>query len=310
MILLIVGLVFIIGGVVAGFMVHPDDNTSDYETNTARMFNIIGYVVFVVGLVIIGLSCIYSQDAGEVTVKRNLGGSIAGSTEDAGFHFKAPWQSTVKYDARNNVVAYIGKGKEDYDGGSARGNQVTVNDKSGASADIDIQVNYSLDTKYAIDLYKDYGKQDEFVKRVVAVDVRSVPREVSGRFDTIDMLTNRNEFSDEIQRTLAKKWKDKGLKVEQVSVQDMRYPKSITDRYAQAQAAEIDRQKAQNEQKVAQTEAETKKIKAQGEADANRVLNDSLSDNVLRQHYIDALGNAKELIVTPDGSQTLVSPNK
>ena len=73
-----------------------------------------------------------------------------------------------------------------------------------------------------------------------------------------------------------------------------------------AQAAEIDKQKALNEQQVAKTEAETKKIKAQGEADANAVLNESLTDNVLKQHYIDALSNADQLVVVPDGADTLV----
>lgn len=82
----------------------------------------------------------------------------------------------------------------------------------------------------------------------------------------------------------------------------------ITSKYAEAQAAEIDKQKALNEQEVEKTKAETKRIKAQGEADANKVLNDSLTDNVLRQHYIDALQNADQLIVTPEGSNTLVQP--
>lgn len=62
------------------------------------------------------------------------------------------------------------------------------------------------------------------------------------------------------------------------------------------------------EQEVEKTKAETKRIKAQGEADANKVLNDSLTDNVLRQHYIDALQNADQLIVTPEGSNTLIQP--
>ena len=237
-----------------------------------------------------------------------MGGSIAGYSADAGFHGKLPWQSTVKYDTRNNVISYVAKGKEDYDGGSARGPQVTVNDKNGAQADIDIQVNYSLDPKYAMDLYKDYGKQTTFVKSVAAVDVRSVPREVSGQFDTIQLLTDRSKYTAAIQKALTAKWKDMGLRVEQVSVQEVRYPKSITSKYAEAQAAEIDKQKALNEQEVEKTKAETKRIKAQGEADANKVLNDSLTDSVLRQHYIDALDNADQLIVTPDGVNTLVQP--
>ena len=109
-----------------------------------------------------------------------------------------------------------------------------------------------------------------------------------------------------VQDALAAKWKKIGLTVEQVSVQDVRYGEAITKKYTEAQAAEIDKQKAMNEQQVAKTEAETKKIKAQGEADANAVLNESLTDNVLKQHYIDALSNADQLVVVPDGADTLV----
>ena len=131
-------------------------------------------------------------------------------------------------------------------------------------------------------------------------------REQSGRFDTLTMLTNRGEYTKAVQDALAAKWKKIGLTVEQVSVQDVRYGEAITKKYTEAQAAEIDKQKALNEQQVAKTEAETKKIKAQGEADANAVLNESLTDNVLKQHYIDALSNADQLVVVPDGADTLV----
>lgn len=293
MVLFVFAVVFLIAGV----------GTFIVARNRARL---IAIGPFTVGLLLMLPACLYGQDAGEVVVLRNLGGSIAGYTSDAGFHGKAPWQSTVKYDVRNNVISYVAKGTEDYDGGSARGPQVTINDKNGAQADIDIQVNYSLEPKYAVDLYKDYGKQATFVKNVAALDVRSIPREVSGKFDTIQLLTARGKYTDAIQKALAEKWKGMGLKVEQVSVQEIRYPKAITSKYAEAQAAEIDRQKALNEQEVAKTEAETKKIQAQGQADANRVLNESLSDNVLKQHYIDALGNAKQLVVVPDGADTLI----
>lgn len=259
----------------------------------------LGFIPIVVAGLLMIPACLYSQDAGEVVVLKNMGGSIAGYSADAGFHGKLPWQSTMQYDTRNNVISYVAKGEEDYDGGSARGPQVTVNDKNGAQADIDIQVNYSLDPKYAMDLYKDYGKQTTFVKSVAAVDVRSVPREVSGQFDTIQLLTDRSKYTAAIQKALTAKWKDMGLRVEQVSVQEIRYPKSITSKYAEAQAAEIDKQKALNEQEVEKTKAETKRIKAQGEADANKVL---------RQHYIDALQNADQLVVTPEGSNTLIQP--
>lgn len=88
------------------------------------------------------------------------------------------------------------------------------------------------------------------------------------------------------------------------------HPKSITDKYAEAQAAEVEKQKAQNAQETAKVEAETRKIEAQGEADANKVLNDSLTDKVLMQHYIDALAGADSLTIVPDGSQPIITTGK
>lgn len=158
----------------------------------------------------------------------------------------------------------------------------------------------------AVSLYRDYGSQENFVSKYISNDLRSVTREIAGKYDTITMLTDRGSFTRGVQKALSEKWKGMGLTVEQVSVQDVRYPKEITSAYAAAQAAEVQKRKASNEQETAKVEAETKRIKAQGEADANDILNSSLSENVLRQKYIDALSNAKNLTVVPDGSVPMV----
>lgn len=266
--------------------------------------------------VIIAIVCaffsVYTQDAGEVVVLRNMGGDLAGYTEDAGFHFKAPWQKAIRYDVRNNLVNLYRNAEYSYDGGAAEGSCVTVNDKGGASADIDLQVVYSLDADAAMQLYIDYGTQKHFTETVIQNDVRATAREVAGKYDTMTMLTNRGEFTKGLRDALAEKWQKLGLSVEQVSVQDVRYPKTITKKYAEAQAAEVAKAQALNEQETAKVNAETKRIEAEGEAAANRVLSDSLTPEVVQQHYIDALvtiGENGNLVVVPEGSQPIVQTN-
>jgi len=258
-------------------------------------------------------SCVYAQDAGDVVVLRNWGGSLAGYTDGAGFHVKAPWQSTVRYDVRNNLVNLYRDAEYSYDGGKAEGSCVTVNDKGGASSDIDLQVVYSLDADAATQLYIDYGTQENFTSTVIQNDVRATAREVAGKYDTITMLTNRGEFTGGLRDALAKKWERLGLDVEQVSVQDVRYSGDITKRYAEAQEAEIAKAKALNEQEAAKVKAETKVIEAKGEADANETLSKSLTPEVIQQHYIDALtqiGEKGNLVVVPEGSTPLVQSQK
>lgn len=264
-------------------------------------------VICVIALV---FSMVYSQDIGEVKVIRNMGGSINGISTDAGFHVKEPWQDVITYDVRNNILSFMGDEESDqFEGGSANGSAVTINDQSGASATIDVQVNYSLDPQTAEELYADYGTQENFVKSVCAVDIRSVPREVSGQFDTISILTARGEFTKAIQDALTEKWKDYGLIVEQVSVQNVVYPDSIKAKYAEATAAEIAKTTAENNQKVAEVEAATKVTQANGQAEANKVLSESLTDEVIQQNYIDALKEMSangNVVVVPQGSTPVV----
>ena len=105
---------------------------------------------------------------------------------------------------------------------------------------------------------------------------------------------------------LTEKWKDYGLIVEQVSIQNVVYPDSIKDKYSEAAAAEIAKTTAENQKEVAQVEADTKVVQANGEAEANRVLAESLSSEVLTSKYIDALANAQQLVVVPDGSSPII----
>lgn len=272
-----------------------------------------GWKIF--GIIAVGVAItsaifsVYTQDAGEVVVLRNMGGDLAGYTEEAGFHLKAPWQKAIRYDVRNNLVNLYREAEYSYDGGAAEGSCVTVNDKGGASADIDLQVVYSLDADAAMQLYIDYGTQKHFTETVIQNDVRATAREVAGRYDTMTMLTNRGEFTKGLRDALAEKWEKLGLDVEQVSIQDVRYPKTITSKYAEAQAAEVAKAQALNEQETAKVKAETKRIEAEGEAAANRVLSDSLTPEVVQQHYIDALvtiGENGNLVVVPEGSQPIV----
>lgn len=268
-------------------------------------------VPLVLALAFSGASMVYTQDVGEVTVLKNWGGSLAGHNADAGFNVKMPWQSTVKYDVRNNVLSFMGDSEKDqFEGGSANGSAVTINDAGGAKATIDIQVNYSLDPSAAEELYTNYGSQENFVKSICAVDIRSVPREVSGQFDTISILTARGEFTDAVEKALTKKWEKYGLVIEQVSIQNVVYPKSIVKAYEKAQAAEVAEATARNKQDVAKVEAETKRIEAEGTAKANKILADSLSEEILTQEYINAIKKSGSVFVVPEGSAPIVNTGK
>lgn len=288
-----------------------DDEQYDKQVRTAVRRAVV--IALVAIAIILGIQCVYTQDAGEVIVLRGWTGTIKGATEETGLHTKMPFDKAISYDVRNNLINLYRDAEYKYKDGAAEGSCVTINDKGGASADVDVQVVYSLDADAATKLYIDYGTQEHFTSTVVQNDVRAVAREVAGQFETIKLLTNRGEFTKALRDALTAKWEPLGLDVENVSIQDIRYPQSITDKYAQAQAAEIAKAEAQNEQETERVKAETKKVKAEGEANANRVLTESLTPEVLQEHRIDALrtiGEKGNLVVVPEGSQPMVQVSK
>lgn len=266
-------------------------------------------IPLVFGAIVVGTQCFYAQDIGEAVVLKNFGGSLAGYTAEAGFHTKAPWQDATSWDIRNRLINFYRDSEYKYDNGSYEGAQVTINDSSGTKADCDVQVIYSINPDAVQQLYADYGNQEAYVSSYVSNDVRQTVRDCAGKFTTMQLLTDKDAFAKSIQETLGDNWKESGVVVESVQVQDIRYADSITDAYANAQSAQVKQQEAQNKQETAKIEAETKKIEAQGESDANAILTQSLTPEVLQQRYIDALteiGKSGNLVVVPEGSQPIV----
>lgn len=300
MVVFVIGCVILIAAVVIALIRFRQEN--DLKVSIG-----IPIGLFVVSAILIGAECIYTQDVGEAVVLRNFGGSLAGYTTEAGIKFKAPWQDALDWDIRNRLINFYRDADYAYDNGSYNGATVTINDSSGTKADCDVQVIYSINPDAVENLYADYGTQEAYVASYVSNDVRQTTRDCAGQFSTIQLLTDKESFAKSIQDTLTQRWADSGVVVESVSVQDIRYDQSITDAYAKAQSAQVEQQRAQNEQSTAKIEAETKKIEAQGTADSNKILAESLTDEVLKQHFIDAINNSDTVYVVPEGSQSIIS---
>lgn len=297
-------LILVVGTIATGLIIRGMNKTYDEQTSYAWMI-----APVLIGIALIVPSCLYTQDIGEAVVLKNFGGSLAGCTTEAGFHVKAPWQDATSWDIRNRLINFYRDSEYAYDNGSYSGATVTINDSSGTKADCDVQVIYSINPDAVQQLYADYGNQEAYVSSYVSNDVRQTVRDCAGQFTTIQLLTNKEEFANAIMETLGNNWADSGVVVESVQVQDIRYADSITEAYAAAQSAQVEQTAATNRQETARIEAETKVIESQGEADANAILTQSLTPEVLQQNYYDTLreiGNNGNLVVVPTDSQPIV----
>jgi regulator of protease activity HflC (stomatin/prohibitin superfamily) len=261
-------------------------------------------------------SSFFRQDVGQANVLRDWTGNIVGTETASGLHPKFPWVDTVTFDVRNQRAVFVSEqqpGEGDNIGGTPDGPQITVQDAEGVTANIDITIRYSLDPAAVRDIYSAYATEENLRQRLIFNDIRSVVRSVPGKFTTIEMLTDRDAVQQDIQEALEARWKDDGIIVEDVALQEIRYGEQVTTAYASAQEAQINVQTETAKLEAAKVSAQQKVVQAQAEADANAILAASLTPAILQQRYLDTLAKLAEagnLVVVPEGFNGLVNIGK
>lgn len=184
--------------------------------------------------------------------------------------------------------------------------EITVSTSDKVPSNVDIAVRYSIQPDKVSEIYTIYKTEDAFFQRLISQDISSVVKDSASGFTVDTLIGDRAKFSKAIEDNLKTRWADKGVIVESVALQTVRPPQTILDRINKAQEAQQQLAQAQAATKVKLEEAKQKTIEAQGTADANKILANSLSEKVLQSQYIDALKNAKELVVVPNGSSPMI----
>lgn len=240
-----------------------------------------GVSLFIAVCVLVALS-IYTQDPGQASVIVSFTGEVEGISYEPGLHAKAPWSSRIEYDIRNNTLSYVGTdgNTDNYTGGDVSGPQITFQDKNGVTGNIDLNVRYSVRGDAVNNIYNEYKTQQEFVNATLAPDVRAKTREVLSHYDTAQVYNERDKIQPVLRQALQEGWESLGVDIEDIYLQEVRYPQTVIDSFANAQAAKIAVETAKANQEKARVEAETNKIKTE-----------ALSDQVLKEKLIDAIRN-------------------
>lgn len=256
-------------------------------------------------------STIVVNGQGEAKVVTNIDGSVAQTIETNSTVTKAPWQDFVDFDLFSQELLYAGGDvAPSYSGGQVNGKEVTVSvgglNGGSTQANIDISVVYSLDAGAVEDIYKKYRTQERFTKQIIEKTVLSVARTVPSQFTAITFRgAEKDAAAQEILQRVNDKLNKLGVTVDFVNIQAVRYPDNVETALNDVEAANQAAALAEANQRKAEVEAETKRIEAQGVADANAILTQSLTPQILQQRYIDAL-KAGTVYVVPEGSTPFV----
>lgn len=233
---------------------------------------IIGFIL----LIILICNTIVFVATGEIGVVTQFG-AVQDRVMTAGLNFKAPFvQGVRKINCKTQ--------------------ELTTNN-NGASKDlqdiaIDVSINYSVNVEKAPDLYKAVGKdyEDIILKPIVADTVKTAVAEYTAE----ETITKRAELSSRIYDKLNTRLNEQGILVSNVNITNLNFSEAYNQAIEDKQVAQQRVLTAQQELETTKIEAEKKVAEAQGIADANKILNESLTETNLEKQRLDNQAKAIE----------------
>ena len=221
-----------------------------------------------------------------VLFKRFGGGLDKEKVYNQGFHVVAPWNKMFIYDVRIN---------EEYE-------KMDVLSSNGLSITIELSYRFQPQWDKIGFLHDEIGT--DYVGRIIRPEIRSATREVIGKYLPEELYsTKREAIQDEIFKQTNEAIGVKHMKLDAVLIRSVQLPDKLKN--AIEQKLEEEQMAFQYEFRLdrERKEAERKVIEAQAKADANRILNASLTDKILRDKGIEA---TLELANSPNSKVVIV----
>ncbi len=238
---------------------------------------------------------------GGVIFKLLGGGVDTEKTYPEGFHIISPLNKMFIYDVRQQEVS----------------EKMSVLSSNGLEISLDISMWYQPVHDKLGYLHKEKGQN--YLNSIVRPAIRSATRSVIGRYTPEQIYSSKRDIIQEeiyieTRDILVKQY----VQLNEVLVRDVMLPPTIKQAIEKKLKQEQESLEYEFKLVVERKEAERIKIAAEGKAEANRILNASLTSNILKDRGIEATlklaesNNSKVVIIgnTKDGMPLILGDSK
>ena len=265
------------------------------------------------GLVTVGVVAALGLGVGSVFIEKVPEGQVAvvyspsgGSKKvlDAGWKPIGLMEQTTEYPIRVQTMK----------------DNVSVSTSDGKKLKMSVRYQMKVDKKKVLNIFKELGSQniEDIQGGYLYNKLYKTARDVVSSYTVLDIYGSKSgEASGKITAQFAKEVEGMGFEITDVTLgtpeADAETQKSIDARVQASQENELKKTQIENakldsEQKriVAEGEAAAGIIQAQGESEANEILNNSISDELLRKEYIEKW-NGIEPLVKGEGTSAIIN---
>lgn len=227
-----------------------------------------------------------------VIFKKFSGGLDKKNVISPGFHFKAPWNEVYIYDVSENQI------EETMD----------VLDRNGLNINVDMTLRFHPMYDSIGEIYETF--QMDYIRRLVVPEMRSTVRQVMGRYSAEEIYsTKRPEVEGAIKMETESILGAPGnnIVMRALLIRSIKLPAQIGEAIENKLKQEQEALAYQFRLDKEESEAERKRIAAEGEARANQIINSSLTDELLKMRGIEA---TQELSRSPNAKIIVIGSGK
>ena len=244
-------------------------------------------IQWILGLVILGFiltQSIVVIPAGETGVY-HLFGKVSDTELSSGIHLINPFAKITLMSIRTEEYTMsIAQGE----GKRPQSDAIDALTKEGLTVTLDLTVFYHLQEASASDVFKNLDVNYE--EKIIRPSIRATIREVIAGYEAKDIYSEkRDEAAQKILAHLSDTLAKRGFTVENVLLRNVILPSKLAESIQNKLTAEQEAERYDFVLEKEKKEADRKRIEAEGQRDAQKTVNESLTNRYLNYLYIQQL---------------------
>lgn len=258
---------------------------------------------------------------GEVGIVWTAGSGVKDEVLTPGIHFVHPLAKVKNFPVSQQQLV-LSNNPEDYNSNNHADWHVDA-PADGGMVKMNLTVNYNFIAERCTDLYTRFNGMDgdAIVDSMVQNSIIAYIKEVTPKFTVMDIYsTKRAEVGKEITEYLNTKLTDEyGINVSSALIIDVQLDDALKEKIQAKEQAKQDAEKAELDKQTALAQAETDKVKAEaeaavniekarGQAEANRLVSQSITPELIQMKEAEA--RMEHGWVTIQGTDTVVTTDR
>jgi len=239
------------------------------------------------GLFLAGCTTIAPGHVGIMVNKYGSNRGVSDYTTTTGFVAYNPIStSVVEYPTYTQTIQWTASPVK----GEPGDESITFTTKEGVKVNVDVSLSYQLLAEKTPYFYVKFRNDDiqDFTYGYLHNVARNAMNEVGGSYTVEQIMGGDAAYINAVETSIQSQIKDIGVVISQFGfIGAPRPPQNILESINQAQQAKYNAIRTQNELASTQAEVAKEVAAAEGQAKANRILSDSITENLLKQRQLD-----------------------